>query len=62
MQRKQWSRENEGREEGRVLARVLSEDLRRVRGLGEQLASYIVTAPPPGWDMSDGSSDNENLA
>lgn len=60
MQRKTWRQESARKERGRVLARVLAEDLRRVRGVGEETPSlsYAVTAPPPGWDYAP---DPENL-
>ena len=41
----------------RVLARVLAEDLRIVRGEGEILASYTITDPPPGRDVTFHGSD-----
>jgi hypothetical protein len=60
MRRKAWFYGSESRERGRVLARVLSEDLRRVRG-GEEvpLDSDIVTAAPPGRDISSPQADGE---
>lgn len=60
MQRKIGRQQCAGKEQGRVLARVLAEDLRRVRGVGEGAPSlsYAVTAPPPGWDYHP---DPENL-
>ncbi len=60
MQKKVWQHDITPREGGRVLARVLSEDLRQVRGTSQvpPMELHVVTAPPPGWD----SSDNENLS
>jgi hypothetical protein len=60
MRRTAWFYGNGSGERGRVLARVLSEDLRRVRG-GEEipLDSDIITAAPPGRDISSLQSDGE---
>jgi hypothetical protein len=44
---------------GRVLARVLAEDLRAVRGGEDVLASLTVTDPPPGNDVTFTKSDGE---
>lgn len=41
----------------RVLARVLAEDLRVVRGEGEILPEYTITDPPPGRDVTFQGSD-----
>jgi len=63
MRRKAWRHDGAGTEQGRVLARVLAEDLRQVRGLAEsppQETYAVTTAPPPGWDVSDGVSDTDN--
>ncbi len=60
MHRKSWREESAGREQQRVLARVLAEDLRRVHVQGGESLQIpcAVTAPPPGWDTS-GDPEND---
>lgn len=51
----------DGRKErlpGRILARVLAEDLRNVRGGGSGLTSEV-TDPNPRRDITNGTSDND---
>ncbi len=46
----------------RVLARVLAEDLRRVRGRANHVllaSTYSETAPPPGRDITNVGSDGD---
>jgi len=60
MNRKRDQDAPSGSRPGRVLARVLCEDLRQVRG-GEEIPVdlNIVTAPPPGRDFSSPTADGE---
>jgi hypothetical protein len=48
---------------GRVLARVMAEDLRRVDGAGAPIftaSTYSETAPPPGRDITNVGSDGDS--
>ena len=50
-------------DQGRVLARVLAEDLKRAHGNGSPpaagVATYTETAPPPGRDITTIGSDGD---
>jgi hypothetical protein len=45
----------------RVLARVLAEDLRAVRGAEDELSGLTVTDPPPGRDVTFHGSDGGEM-
>jgi hypothetical protein len=45
----------------RVLARVLAEDLRVVRGADDELSGYTITDPPPGRDVTFHGSDGGEM-